>query len=210
MSIKKLFIKGSKLIGAKEDKEGKLQGGVELDGFITEKHNIGANITENPIEDGVIVSDHIQLKPVNIIIETIVTNSLTDNIIQSAKDMFSGAFDFKNFKDRPAVKYKELLDIFQKRDIFDIQTELKLYKNLALKNISVDQDVNTANCLIAKLEFQEIIIVESEVKENDVSSMDSDEINTKQDSQNLGTKQPKAPSNKSVLLGGLQKGGVLL
>ena len=194
MSIKKLFINSKKrnLIGAIADEKGKLKGGVQISGTLSEKHNHSAEISTNALENGVTVANHIHIKPTELIIDVIVTNSYIEKI----RSAMNGDLEsFSDFTDIPRLRYEQLIELFNKRDIFDIQTELKLYKNLAIKSMSVTQDVITANVLIARLELQEIILISSEVETIEVTKIETTDKSIKEQGSPVdkGTKKAGKP-----------------
>lgn len=129
-------------------------GGLVFDAVFEESHDADLEITDNPVETGVVVSDHAFMTPLRVKIfagvsDTPLTTS-TDDPFASDAGRSRRAF--------------ELLTELQKRaEPFDLQTGLKLYRNMLVKSLRTSQDKDTSGALIFAAELREVIIVNTQV-----------------------------------------------
>jgi len=117
-------------------------GGLTMDVTIEENHSQEIEITEHPVEQGASVTDHAYLKPASLTIKAGVTDS---------KAATAG--------DKPSVAMYEALRKLQgSREPFDVVTGKRVYKNMLIKSLSVQDDLATENALLVTAELQEIIM----------------------------------------------------
>jgi hypothetical protein len=127
-------------------------GGLTFDAVVSESHTVTTEITDNPVESGVSITDHAYMKPYKVVIEAGVTNTPlhepTDNY---------GTGDA-----RVANAYAALLQLQATREPFDVQTGLLLYNNMLIQELTVIQDKDTSNVLAFSATLREIVIVYTE------------------------------------------------
>jgi hypothetical protein len=110
-------------------------GPVPIDVVISEMGDSSLNITEIPIETGAVITDHAVVMPKK------VTLDIAD----------SGA----------AATYAALERFQESRVPFTLVTGLKVYNNMLIKNISTTRDETFSRVLKAKVDLQEVIIVDT-------------------------------------------------
>jgi hypothetical protein len=130
-------------------------GELVFDAVFDEQHESQLEVTDNPVETGVVVSDHAFMKPLRLTITAGVTNTLLREV--AGDDKFAGAVS------RAQTAFELLGELQRKAEPFDVQTGLKLYKSMLCTSVRVAQDVNTANALVFSAEIREVIIVSTEV-----------------------------------------------
>lgn len=108
-------------------------GPVSITCFLYEQHRSEATVTNNPIEDGSSVHDHMYTEAKGLTLE-IAEKEATDAFIR-------------------------LVDHQALREPFDIVTGLSIYTNMVIKAIIADRDKETSKILRATVELQEVIIV---------------------------------------------------
>lgn len=111
-------------------------GPVPITAFLFEQHRSDAVITDNPIEDGSSVTDHVYTEPKGLTLE-IADEKATDTFIA-------------------LVEHQEL------REPFDLVTGLAVYPNMVIAAIVADRDKETSKILRATIELREVIIVGTE------------------------------------------------
>lgn len=129
-------------------------GGLVFDAVFEETHEADLEVTDNPVETGVVVSDHAFMKPLRVKISAGVSDTplavVTDDHFASDAGRSRRAF--------------ELLTELQKRaEPFDLQTGLKLYENMVCTSIRTSQDKDSAGALLFTAELREVIIVYTQV-----------------------------------------------
>lgn len=129
-------------------------GGLVFDAVFEETHEADLEVTDNPVETGVVVSDHAFMKPLRVKISAGVSDTplaaVTDDPFASDAGRSRRAF--------------ELLTELQKRaEPFDLQTGLKLYENMVCTSIRSSQDKDSSGALLFTAELREVIIVYTQV-----------------------------------------------
>lgn len=129
-------------------------GGLVFDATFQEKHEIGAEVTENPVETGVNVADHMFMKPIRVTISAGVSDTPLDS---NANDQFGGS------SSRSQAAYNLLTQLQASFEPFAVQTGLQLYKNMVVKNITCIQDKDTSSAFIFEAELQQVILVSTQI-----------------------------------------------
>ena len=129
-------------------------GGLVFDAVFEETHEADLEVTDNPVETGVVVSDHAFMKPLRVKISAGVSDTplvaVTDDPFASDAGRSRRAF--------------ELLTELQKRaEPFDLQTGLKLYEHMVCTSIRTSQDKDSSGALLFTAELREVIIVYTQV-----------------------------------------------
>ena len=113
----------------------KAVGPVQLDVFVSEKHESALEITLNPVEFGADITDHAYSQPKKVMLDV---------------------------ADRSAALTYQMLVRFQKTRIpFTIVTGLDIYRNMLISRLEADRDREFTNVLRCKVELQEVILVSS-------------------------------------------------
>lgn len=144
MSIAQLFFRKGNFISA-----------IELDIIISESASATARVTENPVEHGANVNDHIIIEPL-----TFTTVGVVSNISSSTLGQFTRVptiFSQNTAKSKEA--WEALLELQADRLPFILVQGLKEYKNIVIISLSESQDKNTANGLFFTATMKEIIFV---------------------------------------------------
>lgn len=125
-------------------------GGLVFDAVFEEVHESELEVTDNPIETGVVVSDHAYMKPQRLTL----TAGVSDTPIrQQTND------PFLNSASRSREAYRLLQEMQAKAEPFDVQTGLKLYKNMVCTSVRTAQDKDSSNALIFTAQLREVLIV---------------------------------------------------
>jgi hypothetical protein len=129
-------------------------GGLVFDAVFRESHESELIVTDNPVEAGNIISDHAYMGPLRLVIDAGVSDT---PLALQPDDPFSSDVS------RSRKAYEMLSDLQKKAEPFDVQTGLKLYKNMLCTNIRVNQDKTTANVFSFTAELREVIIVTTQI-----------------------------------------------
>lgn len=108
-------------------------GPVNIAAFLYENHKVKAVVTDNAIEDGSSVSDHMYIEPKELILE------VAD---EKASDAFIGL-----------VEHQAL------REPFDVISGLSVYPDMVIWDINADRDARTSKILRASIHLREVIRV---------------------------------------------------
>lgn len=154
---------------------------ITVDCMVNEKHSREAVPTEFEVEDGSTVSDHVVLKPFNLSLTGIISDTpvnvatlanaaLTTAITSfappvgvvggaaglSGVSLAAALFGAKN----PSVQaYEQLLGLQESRKPFDVLTTLKRYANMWIKSLGAPRDAGTGRVLLFEIELVQLLLV---------------------------------------------------
>jgi hypothetical protein len=135
-------------------------GVVQFDCSVSEQHTDEAEISEHPIEDGGVISDHIVDLPSGLVLNGLVTNTPIVWLASlNAKSPIEG--DSSNPKDRVQTAYDELRRVKREGERVTVVTSLRVYPNMAIKNISVVRNTQTGNILDSTITLRQLDIVKT-------------------------------------------------
>jgi len=146
---------------------------LEIDVTVREVHKFINDITEYPIENGSVVTDHVRQQPDRLTMEGIITNTPVIPLNSVIGSLVRG--DNSN---RNEAAFNELLTMggfsvskqpgekpirIGPPQIIDIVTSLRLYTGMIIGDISVTVDNTTDNSLVFTVEFRQVVFVNSDI-----------------------------------------------
>lgn len=129
-------------------------GGLVFDAVFEETHESELEVTDNPVETGVVVSDHAYMKPVRISLSAGVSDT---PLTAAANDPFASDAG------RSRRAFELLTDLQKKAEPFDLQTGLRLYKNMVCTAIRTSQDKDSSGALLFTADLREVLVVYTQV-----------------------------------------------
>lgn len=143
MSLAKLFFKKGNFIST-----------IELDIIINESASASSRVTENPVENGANMNDHIIIEPMTFSVSGVVSN-VSSNFVSQLSVLSN--------RSKAADAWEALLELQISRTPFTLVQGLKQYQNVVILTISESQDKDTANGLFFTATMKEFIFVGSEI-----------------------------------------------
>lgn len=128
-------------------------GGLEIEAVVSEDHQSQMEVTKNPVERDADSSDHASLMPQVVTISAGFSDFPFNNTL-----LLGSNTAFRRIQ----TAWEELRKLQTKKQRVDVQTGLKLYRNMMLTNLSTSQDANTANILLFSATFEEILITNTQ------------------------------------------------
>ena len=129
-------------------------GGLVFDAVFEETHESELEVTDNPVETGVVVSDHTYMRPMTVSISAGVTDT---PLAAAANDQFASD------SGRSRRAYDLLLELQKSGEPFDVQTGLRLYQNMVCKMVRTSQDKDSSGALLFTATLREVLIVYTQV-----------------------------------------------
>lgn len=126
-------------------------GTVQIDARINEQHQSDITISEFPLEDGVIATDHRIIKPKILIIDGIVSN-----VKKTIEDITGHAGN------SDVSTYEQLLELQESGVPFSIVTDLVVYNNMLIKDITAKKNQQTANVLMFTATLQSVLVINTQ------------------------------------------------
>lgn len=109
-----------------------------------ETHNFQSTLTQNPVQEGAAINDHVYQQPPTFTWDVGVSDCR--GIIRN------GTFQ------RSADAFQVLQGFWAKADTLTISTEFNTYHNMLVKSVNVVRDKNTMNAMRATVVFQQIVV----------------------------------------------------
>ena len=157
-----------------------------IDVTLTENHSFEAEATENPVEEGVVISDHIDLKPESFTITGVISDTPL-GLAASAQGAASiaGAYLGKKVvgplgalagvgagalagtltgnSNRMKNAFDHLRDLQTKRVPFTVITGLRRYTTMVVTSLTINRDGKSGRSFNFTAVFKQIRVVESKV-----------------------------------------------
>ncbi len=129
-------------------------GSFVFDAVFEETHEADLEVTDNPVETGVVVSDHAFMKPLRLSISA----GVSDTPLAAVTDD-----PFASDAGRSRRAFEVLTELQRRAEPFAVQTGLKLYENMVITSIRTSQDKDTSGALFFTASLREVIIVYTQV-----------------------------------------------
>ena len=120
-------------------------GDIEMDASLNENHTFPAQVTRNPVEDGSQYADNIVLLPVTLSMTCRVSDASMIPLVPS-------------FGSKAIDAYNALVELQASKEITDVVTGIRLYKNMFLENISVPRVSSDGNSIRFEIKLSELLI----------------------------------------------------
>jgi len=128
-------------------------GSIQIDASLSEDHIYRAMITDNPVEDGTVFSDHVVLLPVVLEMECRISDA-TQSIAQ-----FRGSGG-------SIAAFQELVALQKRRELFTVTTGINVYQNMMFEELSVPREALDGRSIRFNATLREILVVGEDVSTN--------------------------------------------
>lgn len=131
---------------------------IDLDVTMDEAHEWQNDVTNNPVENGSPISDHIQIMPDKLRITGMISDSaISDAVIKQ----FSG-IDDSEFLTRVQTAFDLLRKLKEDRELITVYTRYKIYTDMALTSLSIPRSNQDGDSIQFSIEFMHIRIVNTQ------------------------------------------------
>lgn len=149
---------------------------------VRESHRDELQITDHPVDQGAVISDHAFKRPREVTIEMGWSNS------PELTHLVTGSFE------QVTTTYQKLLAFQEGRVPFTILTGKDIYSNMLVKALMTETTKETENCLIVTAVCREIIRVKAVTSSAQDASVQADPENTQAPINNGLQQTQSAPS----------------
>lgn len=118
-------------------------GGVFLDATLTEDHTYNARVTSYPVENGMIISDHIINEPETVRITGIVSDTPINILSQF---------------NRSTDAFLRLVRIHDLKERITVVTGIKVYTDMVMTSLQVPRNIQTGQSLTFSIELQKVFL----------------------------------------------------
>lgn len=155
---------------------------IKIDASLSESHTYPSRITEEPIEDGSVVSDHIINDPFRLDITGSISNIPTLGIGTLTLPAGTAIRSFVQvLKKKNKVKdaEEEFINIRNTKTVFSVVTGLRRYKNMVLETFTFNRDSTIGDALEFSATIKQVEIVSTKLITIDESDDDAKKANQK-------------------------------
>lgn len=140
--------------------EGYAVGELGIDLILSESHSLSSIVTSHPVEDGSVITDHIQK---NLRVGSL--QARISNHSRKAANVNSESTDIKDIiedhktamkTNRAMAAWELLQSIHDRSELVTIVTVMQKYSDVAITDIQVDRDSETGEALDFTLSFQQV------------------------------------------------------
>lgn len=167
---------------------------------VEEAHRDSLIITDHPVEQGSVISDHAFKRPAELVIRAGWSNSSPQagGILGLLNPLGGGWSGYAQ------EIYQELLSLQAAREPMDVITGKRLYSNMLIQDLTTVTDEKTENVLLITIRLREVILVQTMSTTLPPKSDQAQPQNTAS-VESTGSKQLAPVTNQSVLssIGGL-------
>lgn len=118
-------------------------GVLELDALLTESTSLRSQITEYPVEDGSVISDHITQDSETLSIEGVITGAGT-------------LFNISEGKAKLIVAKEALRELHKKRELITVVTGIDVYEDFAIESCEISRNNEDGEQFSVNLELKKI------------------------------------------------------
>lgn len=123
--------------------------GFEIDVILSEEHSFESDVTENPVEEGGVISDHVRARPGVVNLEGIVSNTPHGDLKGRRSTDTLPVEDFRAYMDQLRAE----------AELITVITSARTYKQVVLQNWSEREDAKSGDACRFRASFKEIRIV---------------------------------------------------
>lgn len=134
--------------------------GYPIDAALSEDHDHEADVTEFPVEQGGNVTDHVRIKPAQVTIKGVVSDTPIGAIatIRDASNVTLGDGDVGNAVLPSDEARAFLVATFEAGEEITIETSRKTYENMIMEKLSIPEGGDVGEALMFTASFKQIII----------------------------------------------------
>lgn len=114
-------------------------GDILLDCVVRESHPLSSQVTENPVEEGANIADHIIPNPRELVIDGIITNTPARILGGQAENLVRG----DGLKNYAQLGFEALEKIYTERKTVTVQGRFKKYTDMAMVSAPIDRGKRT-------------------------------------------------------------------
>ena len=96
------------------------------------------------------------------LLQKIATAAAIGDIAQNVNDVLNGTYSTQQYVDKV---YKKLLRLKDARELFEIMTGRRIYKNMLLTGLQVTTEARTENSMVVRMTFREMLLATTSVQQ---------------------------------------------
>lgn len=133
---------------------------IPLDVRQAETHSFSATVTEHPVEEGSLVTDHVHLQPDAISLEGFVSNTPVASIPASVAYLKGDTASRQGYS-RSADAYDVLMMVYRARTPLTVVTRYQIFEDMIIEGLEIPQSRDRGTGLWFSMKLKKITIVET-------------------------------------------------
>lgn len=138
---------------------GSMKAAVSFDAVISKEHQFSSQVTENPVEGGTTISDHVILAPRQLTLDAMVSDHPIDpEVLAALPEPVVGLDGFpvtaKPTRSQKAAEFLEAL--WRDKVLLKVVTKFRTYQNLVIESMSWREENDVGEALQVTLQLREI------------------------------------------------------
>ncbi len=130
----------------------------EVDALLSETHTMSREVTDNEVENGSPVSDHVILRPITLEVQCFVSDAPIKGIIENVQN---GARNFLGGSKYTSDCFSALIDLYERKEPLAVYTQYRVYNNMMVQSITIPRTPEDGEALIFTINFKQIRMVET-------------------------------------------------
>lgn len=126
------------------NKPAKAIGSIQIDAFVEENLNFENSLTDNSVEDGVDITDHVALRPISVTVRGVIPSN-------------KGILPFGG--NRRQEVYEQLKELYEARQPIDVVTGLEVFSDMMIVSLNISRNLGNSAGLEFTCELRQIKIV---------------------------------------------------
>lgn len=187
----------------------------EVDALLSETHTMIREVTDNEVENGSPVSDHVIQRPITLEVQCFVSDAPIKGLIDNVQ---SGVRNFLGGSRYTSDCFSALIDLFERKEALTVYTEYRVYRNMMVESITIPRTPEDGEALIFTIGFKQVRMVETAttklpkgvgVNKQGKSNASGDAKNRATPSKDIGKNTGKAidPNEGASILKGVADSG---
>ena len=140
----------------------------KFDVSIEEEHGRESELTELPVSNGYVISDHLIFKPETLSVEGLITETPLKLLGGAISDAIGDKVDLSN-------AWKNVEKLWREGALLKINTGLQVYNNMVCVGLSVPRDATTGHSIRIKANFKELRTSQTEIVNLDSNLQQGDD-----------------------------------
>lgn len=109
---------------------------IDLDAVLDEQHEWKNEVTQNPVETGAPITDHVIEHADKLKIHGTVTNHPMKSVLDTAKDIYNGVKTVPRLQ----TTFDALRELHEAQELVTVYTRYKIYQNMMIESISIPRN----------------------------------------------------------------------
>lgn len=136
--------------------------GIVIDAAVSEGHLSTCEVSDNPIEGGADVTDHVQMKPAQLTVEGVISDTpLGYAVIGNIQNLARSITTLFGASSRSQDAYDAMIELQKSRQPFTVITSLKRYTNMILTELSIPRTATTGGAIHFQATMREVFIAQT-------------------------------------------------